>query len=604
MSDGQLRFYGALRGFAYAGLPGALGTVVCRFSFTTAFVDAPLTIWFLAVVTPGILGALVGGVKYPTPLSRNYFRAIAVSAGLVFGSAMGASVEKVDSLKLVVFGVDGATWEQIDAFSSRGLTPNLARVRRDGATGTMRAQEPLFSPLLWTSMAAGKPPSEHGVHGFRVHADDARVPRFFEIAQHEGGHRVGVYKWLVTWPPQEMTHGGFMVPAWLAPTPETAPESLSFVKELELSRRLKRKRLQAVRSNRALTLAALGQGMRFSTLVEAAKWLAEERIFSPSEDTREVRLNMLRAQIDRDIFAYSVQRSEPAVATFTYYPTDALGHRFWKYHEPEKYRDVDPVMLDEFHDAVTNAYLQADEILGEVFDMMPENARLVVVSDHGFQALNPDTMGSLAVPRTDRLEERLKSEVGAVQVARVGTKITLVPDCAADAPTDCPSVTHDAVMVWVESLLQESTGLPLYKWEPVPDSPHAVAVKLREERIPVGALETDRVGGDLLGRWATENTNYTGDHALYGIFAALGPGVTPGATANVGILDIAPTLLAAIDLGKGEDMVGTVPPEVWPAPAAVPSWDGVRAKVRYLGGEVTEDDVNTEMLQMLGYLDE
>jgi hypothetical protein len=72
----------------------------------------------------------------------------------------------------------------------------------------------------------------------------------------------------------------------------------------------------------------------------------------------------------------------------------------------------------------------------------------------------------------------------------------------------------------------------------------------------------------------------------------------------VGILDIAPTLLAAIGLGKGEDMVGTVPPEVWPAPAAVPSWDGVRAKVRYLGGEVTEDDVNTEMLQMLGYLDE
>ena len=87
---------------------------------------------------------------------------------------------------------------------------------------------------------------------------------------------------------------------------------------------------------------------------------------------------------------------------------------------------------------------------------------------------------------------------------------------------------------------------------------------------------------------------------MYGVFGALGPGVTVGATTNVGILDIAPTVLAAVGLGKGEDMVGTVPQGVWPAPDDVGSWDGVRAKIRYLGGEVTEDDVNTEMVQMLG----
>ena len=63
-------------------------------------------------------------------------------------------------------------------------------------------------------------------------------------------------------------------------------------------------------------------------------------------------------------------------------------------------------------------------------------------------------------------------------------------------------------------------------------------------------------------------------------------------------------MLAAVGLGKGDDMEGVVPDGVWPAPDGVSSWDGTRAKIRYLGGEVTDDDVNTEMLQMLGYLDE
>ena len=598
----KTRAHGAASGFALAGTPGVLAGLALEL-MNPAFVDTPLTYWALAVAAPGLLGAAVGAlVKAKRRVALEGLSAVWAFLIAILGFTDG--VGQVDELKLVVVGIDGATWREIDPLVDGGELEHLAQVRSEGATGRMKAQEPLFSPLLWTTIAAGKGPDHHGVRGFRVHADDSRVPRFFDIAEVEGGHRIALYKWLVTWPPRELDHGGFIVPAWLAPSPETAPPELSFVKELELSRRLQRQKVAARRPAWRLAIAGMGEGLRFSTLLDAAMWQARERVFRPDEDAREVALNMLRAAIDRDVFLHQVQKTEPSIATFTYYPTDALGHRFWKYHEPEAFDDVDPVKLALYGDAVRDAYRQADAILGEVMEMMPADARLVVVSDHGLQALDIASLGDLASPRTGRLEERLNAEVGPIQVARVGTKVTIIPDCPPDAPPSCGTDVHDAVMTWVEALTQQSTGLPLYKWEPVPDDPTAVAVKLRQERLEPGALETDKVGDDPLSIWAKANEKwYSGDHSLHGIWGALGPDVTAGTRVDIDILDIAPTLLAAVGLGKGRDMQGSVPPGIWPAPPPVESWDGVRAKLRF-PTEETSDDVNTEMLKALGYLDD
>lgn len=601
MRSSHSPYSGALLGFALMGLPGALAAVVSVIVFTAGFVDEPLQYWAVAIALPGLVGAAIG-FSIGSAYNRGSAVLVVLSVLTVYALHFFGKVGEVDSLQLAVVGIDGATWEQIEALNAEGELPNLRHLKENGAVGTLKAQEPLFSPLLWTTMAAGKPPTEHGVFGFRVHSDDSRVPRFFDIAEYEGGHTIGTYKWLVTWPPRELPNGGFMVPAWLAPTPETQPSGLSFVKELELSRRLRRQRVEAVRSNSALAWNALKEGLRFSTLLRAGLWSLQERVYEPKEDDREKELNFLRAQIDRDIFSHAVASHEPSITTFTYYPTDALGHRFWKYHEPERYQDVDPEELAAYGDVVRDAYRQADQILGEVMTMLPPDARLVVVSDHGFQALDTAVMGALAVPRTDRLEARLKDEVGVFQVARVGTKITLIPDCDADAPANCGYQLHEKVMAWLPTLKQESTGLPAYKWEEVPDAPDAVAIKLREERVPEGALDSDTIGGEALSRWVEENTRYTGDHSLYGIFGAMGPGVSVGADANVDIVDIAPTLLAAIGLGKGRDMLGRVPDAVWEAPEPVASWDFVVDKLVFENAD--SDDVNTEMLQALGYLDE
>lgn len=116
--------------------------------------------------------------------------------------------------KTFVLGVDGATFEVIDSHSDE--LPNFSRLRPEATRATLLSMEPMFSPLLWTTIASGRTPDEHGIKGFRVQSHDCQVARFWDIAEN-AGMGVGLYKWLVDYPPRTFKHGGFWVPSWLAP---------------------------------------------------------------------------------------------------------------------------------------------------------------------------------------------------------------------------------------------------------------------------------------------------------------------------------------------------------------------------------------------------
>lgn len=48
---------------------------------------------------------------------------------------------------------------------SEGKMSSFAKLRQGGAYGRLRSQEPMLSPILWTTIATGKPPSEHARRG-------------------------------------------------------------------------------------------------------------------------------------------------------------------------------------------------------------------------------------------------------------------------------------------------------------------------------------------------------------------------------------------------------------------------------------------------------
>jgi hypothetical protein len=113
-------------------------------------------------------------------------------------------------------GWDGADWLMIRPLLAQGKLPNVAKLIRGGVSGELRSQEPLLSPLIWTSIATGKTVAEHGIADFlvtdpesgkmvpissaarRVHALWTLLPAFDKSSD--------TVAWWATWP-AEPVHG-------------------------------------------------------------------------------------------------------------------------------------------------------------------------------------------------------------------------------------------------------------------------------------------------------------------------------------------------------------------------------------------------------------
>src|SRR5262245_54573137 len=63
---------------------------------------------------------------------------------------------------VVVLGWDGADPRVVEDLLAAGLMPNLRALRERGSHGRLRSHAPYLSPLLWTSVATGVRPGEHG----------------------------------------------------------------------------------------------------------------------------------------------------------------------------------------------------------------------------------------------------------------------------------------------------------------------------------------------------------------------------------------------------------------------------------------------------------
>jgi predicted AlkP superfamily phosphohydrolase/phosphomutase len=85
---------------------------------------------------------------------------------------------------VVLIGLDGATPSVIDELRSKGKLPNFERLVRRGAHGPLQsvaaqrvlrpsARHGFFSPIVWTSIATGQVPEDHGVLDFVLPVGDS-----------------------------------------------------------------------------------------------------------------------------------------------------------------------------------------------------------------------------------------------------------------------------------------------------------------------------------------------------------------------------------------------------------------------------------------------
>src|SRR5512134_226449 len=96
---------------------------------------------------------------------------------LLLGLCLLGACARAPKEELWLIGLDGADWDLLEPMIAAGELPHLAALRAEGAYGRLRSDEPMLSPILWTSIATGKTADLHGVTWFMSDAPDgSKVP--------------------------------------------------------------------------------------------------------------------------------------------------------------------------------------------------------------------------------------------------------------------------------------------------------------------------------------------------------------------------------------------------------------------------------------------
>ena len=84
-------------------------------------------------------------------------------------------IHREERRRVMVLGLDGATWELLDRLFSRGLMPNLQALTSQGARGPLWSVVPPMTATAWTSFATGKGPGKHGIYDWTEPMDGSYV---------------------------------------------------------------------------------------------------------------------------------------------------------------------------------------------------------------------------------------------------------------------------------------------------------------------------------------------------------------------------------------------------------------------------------------------
>ena len=115
--------------------------------------------------------------------------------------------------RVVVLGLDGATWTIVRPLVAAGELPHLAALMARGVTATPVAEPPLIAPVVWTTVFTGVAPSRHGVAGWATAgAGYRRVPALWTRADAAGKGVVAVNV-PGTWKAERLRHGTIVADA-------------------------------------------------------------------------------------------------------------------------------------------------------------------------------------------------------------------------------------------------------------------------------------------------------------------------------------------------------------------------------------------------------
>lgn len=290
--------------------------------------------------------------------------------------------------RVIVLGLDGMDPQTVDLLMAEGKLPNFARLRQEGAYGRLETTRPILSPIIWTTIATGKTPDQHGIgHFVAVNPETGenlpvtsrmrRVKALWNILS-DAGRRVGVVGWWATWPP-EAVNGAIVSDHtcyhFLFSDGETGtknPVATTHPPELQAE------------------IAPMIRRPADVTAAEAAAFVnvpAQEyaRPFEFSDDLSHFRWALATADTYRRVGLHLWRTQRPDVLLTYVEATDSTAHLFGHLFRAEGLTGELAAQQARYGQAVEAMYRYADGILGDFIQEMDASTTLVVLSDHGFE---------------------------------------------------------------------------------------------------------------------------------------------------------------------------------------------------------------------------
>lgn len=506
--------------------------------------------------------------------------------------------------KVAVFGLDGITFDLLQPWLDEGRLPNLAKLLASGTSGRLRSTIPPVSASAWASFTTGTNPGQHGMIDFTYPAPGGydilitngrtrAAPALWEIVN-RGGGRAGVVSMPMTYPPPPLN--GFMLCSFLTPNQEA---------QYTYPPELKEELAQVIGKPYPLHMSEKGRGKNPELFVRAVKQMEIDR-------ARAV-CHLLQNQ-SWDLFLYVLET------------TDNLQHEVWHLldsthprHDPEMAARVVPEILDY--------YQTVDRLLGEMVAQVPEDALIVVLSDHGFGPFHKffhinnwlAAHGWLKFKRTPiSLLKYWAFKLGAtpinalklVTLLRLGglrknvkrgrgggllRRLFLSFHDVDWARTKAFSVGNFGQVYLNVAGKRPFGSVSPIEYEPLRDEITKAALKLRDadgsqvvqqvykreevfhgeqtEKLPDLVLHTDRAKyvsfghADFGSNQVIEaSIGQTGHHHMEGVFGLRGPGVHANQElTGISILDLAPTILHYLGLPVPRHMDGRILTEAFTA---------------------------------------
>jgi predicted AlkP superfamily phosphohydrolase/phosphomutase len=265
--------------------------------------------------------------------------------------------------KVLILGLDGATFDLILPWVQSGQLPHFTRLLRSGTAGRLQSTIPPMSPPAWNSFMTGTNPGKHGIFDFTarkpqsyethfINATERRVPTLWRYLS-EAGKRVAVLSVPFTYPPEKVN--GIMISGFDAPGVDgMVDRSATYPPELY--------------DEICAKVGPYPMGPNMLAYTDPGECL--DAVLSSMTRKAAAALELYQKE-EWDFFMCVLGE------------TDGTSHRFWRFCDPlSPLRDEEPPQT-KVANALLTIYRKADEVIGQFLHLAPQNTTILVLSDHG-----------------------------------------------------------------------------------------------------------------------------------------------------------------------------------------------------------------------------